>query len=127
MIVSSPLFPSPLPYKTPQQPPARRGITVNVMVENAANFADFIIKAAGGKEYFRCAGAGDKIKHLALDVDGVVVFAGELGNDMDTGDVAHPHVRLHMDSDDPVAMAEKLVKAGAKTMNKCEKQSWGSM
>ncbi|CAN0428393.1 unnamed protein product, partial [Ectocarpus sp. 12 AP-2014] len=36
-----------------QHPPTRRGIIVNVMVESADKFVDFMGKAAKAKEYFR--------------------------------------------------------------------------
>lgn len=97
------------------------------MVENADKFVDFMGKAAGCKEYFRFAGENGKVLHLALDIDGVATYVNELGNDMDTGEIATPHVRLNLNSDDPIGMAEKMVKAGAKELTKCKEQFWGAL
>lgn len=64
--------------------------------------------------------------HEALDLDNVTLLVEEFGNSMYQGD-QKPHVRMHLHTDDPLALAEKLHSAGAKTLNKCEKQFWGSM
>lgn len=97
------------------------------MVDSADKFVDFIGKAAGAKEYFRFAGENGKVMHLAVDIDGITAYVEELGNNMDTGAVKTPHVRLHLNSDDPVGMGEKLVKGGAKELTKCEEQFWGAL
>lgn len=96
------------------------------MVEDADKFVGYMTKAAGSKEYFRSAGDNGKILHLALDVDGVATYVEELGNNMDTKTITTPHVRLHLNCDDPVAVSEKMMKAGAKELSKCEKQFWGA-
>lgn len=99
---------------------------MDLMVEDADKFVDFMSKTTEAKEYFRFAGDNGKVMHLALDIDGVSAYVEELGNNMDKSEVATPHVRLHVNTDDPMALAEKLLKAGAKEVNKCEEQFWGS-
>ncbi len=64
--------------------------------------------------------------HLALDIAGVAVYVEELGNNMDTGAITKPHVRLHLNTDDPAAAAAKLLEHGAKELTKCEEQFWGA-
>lgn len=72
----------------------------------------------------------DGDRHLVIVLlsltDNVAMFVEDIGNTMYAGP-EKPHVRLHMHLDDPLEKAEKLVKAGAKTLIKCEKQFWGSM
>ena len=105
----------------------RQGIIVDLMVDSADKFVAFMGQAAGSKEYFRVNGDNGKVLHLALDIDGVAAYVEELGNDMDTGAIGKPHVRLHLNSDDPLSTAQKLVAAGAKELTKCEKQFWGAL
>lgn len=64
--------------------------------------------------------------HLSLDIGGVALYVEELGNNFDKANVTAPHVRLHLNCDDPVAMAAKLVEHGAKEITKCEEQFWGA-
>ena len=100
---------------------------MDLMVDSADKFVAFMGQAAGSKEYFRVNGDNGKVLHLALDIDGVAAYVEELGNDMDTGAIGKPHVRLHLNSDDPLSTAQKLVAAGAKELTKCEKQFWGAL
>lgn len=87
---------------------------------------DFLGKVVGAREYFRAVDEScGKVWHEALDLDNVCLMAEEFGHSMYHGE-PKPHVRLHLNMDDPVSVAEKLVKAGAKTLNKCEPQFWGS-
>lgn len=97
------------------------------MVENGDKFVGFMSSTLGAKEYFRLAGDSGKILHLALDIDGVAVYAEELGNAFDTGTSKKPHVKLHLNCDDPLSVADGLLKAGATELAKCEKQFWGAM
>ncbi|CAM9577823.1 unnamed protein product [Sphacelaria rigidula] len=64
--------------------------------------------------------------HLALDMGGVSMFVVEVGHSMYKG-AEKAHARLHLNVEDPMSVAEKMVKAGCKTITKCEKQFWGSI
>lgn len=117
-------YPTPL-YAALQGPPPRRGIRVEVVVEDADKYDGFIGKATGAQSYFRTKDPNGKVWHEALDVDNVTLLLEEFGNSMYHGDQV-PHVRLHLTMDDPTDTAEKLKKAGAKTFNECELQFWGA-
>ena len=78
------------------------------------------------QEYFRFPGENGKLLHLALDIGGVALYLEELGNNMDTGAISKPHVRLHLNTDDPAGLVAKLLEHGAKELTKCEKQFWGA-
>lgn len=64
--------------------------------------------------------------HLALDMDGVAMYVEEVGNKMDAGGITTQHARLHLNTDDPVPVAAKLVEHGAEELTKTEKQFWGA-
>lgn len=65
--------------------------------------------------------------HLSIDIDGVAMYIEEIGNSFDKAGISEPHVRLHLNCDDPVATGAKLVEQGAKELTKCEKQFWGAV
>ncbi|CBN76982.1 glyoxalase family protein [Ectocarpus siliculosus] len=109
-----------------KHPPTRRGIIVNVMVESADKFVDFMGKTTKAKEYFRFPDEDGKIMHLAIDVGGVALYVEELGNKMDTGAISTPHARLHLNTDDPIGVGAKLVEHGAKELTKMAEQFWGA-
>ncbi|CAM9720687.1 unnamed protein product [Ectocarpus sp. 6 AP-2014] len=114
------------PSDNRKHPPTRRGIIVDVMVESADKFVDFMGKAAKAKEYFRFPDKDGKIMHLSVDVDGVALYVEELGNNMDTGAISTPHARLHLNTDDPAGVGAKLVEHGAKELTKMAEQFWGA-
>jgi PhnB protein len=103
-------------------------ITPYLVVKGAARAIDFYKKVFGAREKFRMEGPGETVAHAELEIgDSVVMLADENPQHgaLSPGTVGGTPVSIMLYVEDVDRIAEKLAKAGAKTLRPVQDMFYG--
>ena len=109
-------------------PDGYHAITPYLVVKGAARAIDFYKKVFGAREKFRMEGPGGTIAHAELEIgDSVIMLADENPQHgaLSPGTVGGTPVSIMLYVEDVDRIAEKLAKAGAKTLRPVQDMFYG--
>ena len=109
-------------------PEGYHAITPYLVVTGAARAIDFYKKVFGAREKFRMEGPGETVAHAELEIgDSVVMLADENPQHgaLSPGTVGGTPVSIMLYVEDVDRIAEKLAKAGAKTLRPVQDMFYG--
>jgi PhnB protein len=109
-------------------PEGYHAITPYLVVKGAARAIDFYKKVFGAREKFRMEGPGETVAHAEIEIgDSVIMLADENPQHgaLSPGTVGGTPVSIMLYVEDVDRIAEKLAKAGAKTLRPVQDMFYG--
>jgi uncharacterized glyoxalase superfamily protein PhnB len=109
-------------------PPGFHTVTLQLTVNGAAKFAEFLTRAFESVEIARSPGPGGKLMHVEMRIgDSLIMFADDFGVEFGMPPLAQGRLpfHLHVYVRDADAVWKKAIEAGCKATMPIADQFWG--